>query len=346
MDFRRWALDTYPFGRGFQFLFLDKGKVSVPEEQKRAFLERYAEEVRQGRSIRLVEVKTQPLFVMFYDIDAGGGVDVPTLEQNVRRLISSTLQVAGGRAGSCVVVASCFRRHKKGVHVVFPQWEVDSTMALLVRDAALRDGDPLWDAAIQVDGSVYREGTGLRMLYSAKTGTDVATYVPWLRQDGCQPLQRWRCAATQDDMVEALNKFGVQSDVCGTPAAQPGLGVPASGAHALTDALRDVGALCAGCSITKCVCLTPGKKFGLRTDCRHCRNMPHVGHSSATIYFVLRLDEQRIHLVQRCYCRCATTHGRLYHKPCERLAVPVRPFPLRRTHENAFMERALNVLIA
>jgi hypothetical protein len=330
--FKRWALTHF---KGTQhdrkFSFMDRGKFGVSDDDIDRVWARYVSHVSRGAGpVYLIEIKSHPLFVMFYDVDIDSDMSEDDICSATENIIATTLTSAKWKGPG--VAAACFRPSKKGVHIVFPGTSVDAATAkILVRSMPALAG-------ITLDDTVYRQGTGLRALFSAKHADDLTAYVPWMMmEDGIfGPMK---------NVSPSVSNMKLFSVVCpDSPVLRVAVAAlkkrprslspvimrkastdKTSADSASTDTLRSIGALCTSCSVTG-VTRFNGATV-VKTDCRHCPNMERP-HKSATIYFVIACTAAEISLRRKCFCRCSRKG--LFSVTCREMDRMVRPFPLPR----------------
>jgi hypothetical protein len=317
MDFRRWALTKYKGNTGSRtFLFLDKGKFSLNDDDVTDMYLRYVSAVHSGQTVRLVEVKTQPCFVFFCDLDFSG-VD----ETFVR---SATLDIATAflryTSAASALVARCFRQSKFGVHLVIPTYMVTCDQATALCANVVSE---IGSAQAVLDTTVYRKATGLRMVYSAKKG-ETCVYEPWFRvggETGCE----LEAATDARGMFSYVQQFTIQCSNQGMPVRKVNLTESESKSSAFTtvpnsnddvsEMIRKLRVFKIQDRITKVNVLVPGRRVALHTDSRVCRNMRRP-HTSATIWYEATIVQDTLSLYQRCRCTCLST-DRVHNKRCK-----------------------------
>lgn len=187
------TLLTHPYGR---FCI-------PPGPQLVAFQRLYAQAVMLGFNPGVVEVKAWTRFRLFVDLDLKlplgtqqlDPADKEAMLKAVQRAAASLFADSSSSGEPPVLeglVASC-RPYvkagavKAGFHIVWPQVFVDQEAALAFRAACIRELDaaafsskPLCSCAWQdvVDATVYKQGTGLRMMGAAKQDRAATIYMP------------------------------------------------------------------------------------------------------------------------------------------------------------------------
>ncbi|GAQ91009.1 hypothetical protein KFL_007120130 [Klebsormidium nitens] len=179
---KRWA-----YKKGFMLkkgstgethLLFNKGRLQILRDAEAAFLETYAKWIEDGRDLFVIEQRTSPTFRMFVDLDYETKKEVSKDElKTVCQCIQRTvLEQVGEHAARCVV--SCADKPKAtkdgllktGVHLVWPDIQVDSENALRLRTwvlAGLHETFGQNDWPKMVDISVYTRA-GLRLNGSIK----------------------------------------------------------------------------------------------------------------------------------------------------------------------------------
>lgn len=180
---KRWA-----YGKGYMLkkgssskethLLLNGGRLLIPREAEESFLKTYARWVEAGKDLFVVEQRTSPTFRMFVDLDYESKVQVSSGElKTVCKVIQqAVIQQVGELAKRCVV--SCADEAKvtkenfikTGVHLVWPDLQVDTSNGLRLRQwilLALNDAFGQNDWPSLVDRCVYTS-SGLRLNGSIK----------------------------------------------------------------------------------------------------------------------------------------------------------------------------------
>lgn len=334
----------------FKFVFLNGGKFACADVSERSgVLRDYARAIVAGQKVSLVEIKTFPTFVFFIDLDFPACYDKEDIEDFTRKLCKAVHETCGGRR---ICVASCFRANKRGVHLVCPGLVCTGAQAAAWRASLLasmrRIGHSCRDCDMDaiIDESVYRKGTGLRMLFSVKKD-DMNVYVPWIDWTIAEGFERCVVPQSVDDIANILLMFGVQDCDVRTSLLKPA--TPAcerdacerdegdANNAAWTSLLRDLNVLTCSESVTK-ITVSKNKECVLKTNSKACRNLRRLnGHNNANIYFVASINADAICLHQKCYCRCNTTKERRHNKPCSKITLSVHPFPLKRTPPHQYI---------
>lgn len=309
-----------------EYLFLDGGRCIVPVSHRKSVLCAYARAIEAGQAICMVEVKTEPAFKWFVDLDFKGD---ETVEEDrihrIIRIIQGTLPLENRKCN----VATSVRSGKSGFHLVFPN-------AIFSRDDAtshrksclddLRKFEPGIDDIF--DESVYRKGVGLRMVYSRKKRAEKYTYTPAFRvsEEGHVTVPDY----FDSDVRRVVFDFSIQTDQGTLPSQNTVLSVERSTTNISkspnihqTRATAGPAAACPCISTVLSrhfknddIVITGKKRDGdmtiLKTNSRACLNLVHGKHKNARIYFIAELNskEGRIYVYQRCFCACNDKNNR------------------------------------
>ena len=170
---------------------LDGGNLSVNATQTTFFVEQYMDALSRGEHMYVVELKTDPVFRMFFDLDIHVSVhDTPRdthewlagvckhVMITVQELFDETLTVDDSTMLVCMAPVKSVQKNavecvKYGLHLHFPHLHVTTAMAVRIRQAVVqklcnnqkKTGPTTW--AQDIDDVVYG-ANGLRMLYSRK----------------------------------------------------------------------------------------------------------------------------------------------------------------------------------
>ncbi|KAF6252718.1 hypothetical protein COO60DRAFT_1643849 [Scenedesmus sp. NREL 46B-D3] len=176
------------------------GKYNVPVEQMPAFRHLFHVAFIYGVAPGFVEIKPRPAFRLFVDLDIKLPLEAPCMaEPDRQRLVECMHKAALDMFGpSDALVATCTPYQKgslvkSGIHIVWPGIFVTQEAAIGFRHACVEAmGTSLGDASALaclgswddvVDETVYRDGTGLRMLGAAKAEKAATAYLPEMRLD-------------------------------------------------------------------------------------------------------------------------------------------------------------------
>lgn len=128
----------------------------------------YAAAFAGKEELSMMEVRSAPLFRMYFDIDGGVGDAEDAVLQTIHKSVAPSSRM--------VVCTSPARKH----HLYFPETVVDANDARALRLRAidaLAASFPSHTWATIIDASVHRPKCGLRMPWSLKPG-DTLKYVP------------------------------------------------------------------------------------------------------------------------------------------------------------------------
>jgi hypothetical protein len=213
-------------------VFLDGGKAFVPPESSRAFLEAYAEDVRRGTPLYVVERTCGHSYRMFADFDIY--VDDTKLQTTH---LPTLLELALLEFPDCDVqsdsdeVIICLRElsgGKTGAHLVWRDLRVDDVSATRIRDAWVRALEDRYGCESgwreTIDAAVYHRN-GLRMPWSRKrddvmgTGVYVPRYIWDFSKSALTPCseRRWSLMETLErcslSVIVSSTKSGDVDDV-------------------------------------------------------------------------------------------------------------------------------------
>ena len=167
--------------RDLTHVFLDGGKASVPVEALPDFLRHAACQIVAGHEQFAVERIDPERFKFFMDFDMSKEQD-----HLCDDLGTAVMGVVDRVTDSASRVVWCKKPNaagrKSGMHLIWPDLVVDATTAECICsetvDRLLADGFEGLDRAVLskiIDSSVYRGGTGLRMLFSRKRDSRTCT---------------------------------------------------------------------------------------------------------------------------------------------------------------------------
>lgn len=341
-------------GGNHEFLFLDGGRCFATSIQRKAIMNAYATCITRGERIHLVEVKTDPLFAWFVDLDLKTAASERTGREE--RVLELACQRLCDVVDSPCLVATSVRSEKIGVHVVFPQVHCTRDRAIQLRSKCLADTQfvdlvsRVGNRADQAfDDTVYRKGTGLRVLFSHKRGEPHVYRPVWEMSPGKAQPTKLPVACTPDIMM----RFSVQLDIehQQIPTALlmapkkpkpnrdgPTLAPPIPRHDDNTQTQMQMPLTCSLLSRfypreSNSSVLATGRKDGssshvtyIRSKSRACANLVTGVHRGATIYFIAYADTKNasVRLEQRCFCGCRKSDNRkkgecasFRHRVCE-----------------------------
>ncbi|WIA10887.1 hypothetical protein OEZ85_011053 [Tetradesmus obliquus] len=173
------------------------GKYSLPQHKLHDFTNRFGYVVVQGLGPGFVEIKPAGAFRLFVDLDLKLELGGALARGDKCKLVACVHRAAISMFGASFAwVASCAPYNKQGatkqgLHIVWPDLFVGSGEAAAFREACIAAldaefssrqlGTGTWQDVI--DGSVYRPGTGLRMIGAAKHEPGATVYLPDCRLD-------------------------------------------------------------------------------------------------------------------------------------------------------------------
>jgi hypothetical protein len=170
------------------------GKFCVPAASLPDFVALYIAVVVRGGRPGFVEIKPKGEFRLFADIDLkfspGQVLDAAAKATMLATMQSVAVTMFGpseARVASCEPYMDAKSGLVKGgLHVVWPDLYVDGQQALAFREASVAalgaacgtacPGTGTWRSAL--DATVYKEGTGLRMLGAGKKDPKATAYLP------------------------------------------------------------------------------------------------------------------------------------------------------------------------
>jgi hypothetical protein len=176
-SFKDWCVSqNFANSSNLSHVLMDGGVLSVPFDRLHDFYDRYVMSVVSGEKIFVVEQKTD-IFNFFVDLDYKSNVAL-TFDE-IEDIVTVVCE-AVGETCECMVSISKPKEHgdkiKSGIHINWPNFPVDQTNALSLRNKILLDlgGANDWDTI--VDQSVYgnpntkTKGSGFRLPWSYKKG--------------------------------------------------------------------------------------------------------------------------------------------------------------------------------
>jgi len=265
--FKKWCLENYTTNiNNATHVFMDNGKIHVPDDKYSEFLKRYYNALCAGEHPSIVErVGPQCLFRFFLDIDLKN-CNVQDALFNIYEKANKLLNIVGD-------IYVC--NENKGVHVIYNK-VVDCTKAITL-GTFIRDNI---DACYQkcIDLSVYK--TGLRMIGAYKN-TELRYYIPYNNQFSWETFKH--------------SILRVKSII---PIATNETSKKNTNFKNIEFFLKDVFEL-------KFVCVKSIKKYGNFINCatnsKYCENIQRY-HKNANVYYVFNLSERICY--QKCFCTC------------------------------------------
>ena len=297
-----------------KFLFLDGGSFCISHAEREDLLRVYVDSIKNGERVCMVEVKTEPYFVWFVDLDFKSDVSM----DEIVRIATVMMDVVGdnGRCG----ISTCVRPWKTGVHVVFPDCVVTRDDALQLRQKCIaRLEDSVSHIEDVFDATVYRCNTGLRALFSQKKN-DASVYVPICTldpQDGRAELDRnitlraMQLFSVQTHSSRAPTGGGIRALLLASPARVKHVS-PVTSNHKQRDTYRIAEVLSRVFSDEAPSTLVTGIRMMspdvavLRSKSHSCLNLVKGKHGNATIFFCVRKDRasNTVWVDQKCFCQC------------------------------------------
>ena len=275
-------------------LFMDGGKVCVPDADIPTFLAKYITCVNQGEHISLVERLGDTCSMRFFlDVDKISGISCEKI-----------IEVADSIVGSKAEAYMCSQQH--GMHLVYnfvTTADVATKTAISIRNAlcAPESGS--------IDTGVYR--TGLRMLGSCKYNRKDGVFVArWYMPIGNNPGDSITMDMLKRSVVRLKTNF--VSSQHRTEAKPTNNTLISSLISKIDVAYKNASVI--GISEQS------GGYLCVRTDSRHCTNIG-CEHKSANVYFVLTPKHQ---LYQKCFCPCMKHIGRKHGYCCAYRSTPVQ----------------------
>lgn len=337
--FKRWTRESgYLLPRAAavapSHLLLNGGRLQVRGEDNRFFLLKYAKSLDKGDRPYVVELRT-PVFKLMFDLD----IKTPTplsldqqtalcrhIQTDVRRVFSGTSTGVMCTSPSKDVGGL----HKTGIHLVFPQVLVNSSVAMAFRAFLLQTCKVAFPQLGQwediLDPAVYTSA-GLRMIGSKKVDGPTFYQPTFLVSDISITdvvMNGWK------EMVQATSIRTFQQD--GTPLIYQ-LDFPPSSSRKTAQAkVRQLDMYEEGLTDLKLVLpevyrdvtftglKAAGNKYFLQTASHHCLNADRE-HNSATVWFQLQHDG--------CYQRCHShkSGGGRYKGGCKTFYSNLFPMP-------------------
>ena len=178
--FKSWcASQKFDNASNLSHVLMDGGKLSVPFDRLNEFYEKYIEAIGTSEKLFVVEQKT-PTYNFFIDIDYKDQDSLSIEEiKSICKIICDKVKRHGGK--NCLISVSPPKTVgdfiKTGVHLNWPDFVVDQSSAIALRDhvlVALSKAKGSYDWNDIVDSSVYGDlqrrtkGSGFRMPWSYK----------------------------------------------------------------------------------------------------------------------------------------------------------------------------------
>jgi len=178
--FKSWcATQNFNNATNLSHVLMDGGKLSVPFDRLNDFYEKYIEAISANEKLFVVEQKT-PTYNFFIDIDYKDEESLSIDEiKSICKIICDKVKRHGGK--KCLISVSPPKKvgnlMKTGVHLNWPNFVVDQSSAIALRDhvlIALSTAKGSYDWNDIIDSSVYGDlhrktkGSGFRMTWSYK----------------------------------------------------------------------------------------------------------------------------------------------------------------------------------
>jgi len=178
--FKSWcATQKFNNATNLSHVLMDGGKLSVPFDRLNDFYDKYIEVIKKGEKLFVVEQKT-PTYNFFIDIDYKNEDSLSIDDiKSICKIICDKVKRHGGK--KCLISISppkkCGTLVKTGVHLNWPNFVVDQTSAIALREHVLialskaksgTDWNEIIDSSVY--GDLYRKtkGSGFRMPWSYK----------------------------------------------------------------------------------------------------------------------------------------------------------------------------------
>ena len=173
--FKSWcASQKFDNASNLSHVLMDGGKLSVPFDRLNEFYEKYIEAIGTSEKLFVVEQKT-PTYNFFIDIDYKDQDSLSIEEiKSICKIICDKVKRHGGK--NCLISVSPPKTVgdfiKTGVHLNWPDFVVDQSSAIALRDhvlVALSKAKSSYDWNDIIDSSVYcdlqrrTKGSGFRM---------------------------------------------------------------------------------------------------------------------------------------------------------------------------------------
>lgn len=310
-------------------LFLDGGKLTVPDDHAGTLLNLYFNAIIRGEKISLVETKS-PVFRLFFDIDArvSEPTDFDFLFQEIYSAVrdfwvlhDTVKMIVCAAPEKTFETDQTYGAHTKyGFHIFFPHIYVNAPIALAFRDSLIErleaaDIPACLNAWADVLDQAVFKGSGLRLVYSSKGPGEDRAYVPLLVVEQAS-LARISNSLTSMEKRVFVHDCSIRTtELCLTPCA--------GGQDAIADhptVHKEQGHVI-GTSVSleaymdvlpKIKTVLPAEyersrfvsafktehAVMLRSSSRYCQNVGRE-HRTSTVYFCVT----RRGVCQKCYCR-------------------------------------------
>jgi len=344
--FKSWcATQKFNNATNLSHVLMDGGKLSVPFDRLNDFYDKYIEVIKKGEKLFVVEQKT-PTYNFFIDIDYKNEDSLSIDDiKSICKIICDKVKRHGGK--KCLISISppkkCGTLVKTGVHLNWPNFVVDQTSAIALREHVLialskaksgTDWNEIIDSSVY--GDLYRKtkGSGFRMPWSYKKAKHEAcdgrgcsgcengkvnqlSYLPVFMYTP-EPLSTIIRVEQAPD-VEFLKMSAVRTDLPQNVFIQPPSAPIREGAFTdeeTKDEVQDeeVKSLVetfvrkhmegqSSAFITKI--FKHKTMFLVATTSNYCENLKR-DHNSNHIWFIISGKL----IIQKCFCRCETLRGR------------------------------------
>lgn len=345
--FREWcAQQKFNNATNLSHVLMDGGVLSVPFDRLNEFHEKYIEAIQAGEKLFVVEQKS-PTYNFFVDIDYKDTKALTIEEiQDICKIICDKVKRHGGK--DCLVCISppkpAGEYVKTGVHLNWPNFVVDQTSALALREHILvalskAKGGTDWNEII--DSAVYgcaqrkTKGSGFRMPWSHKMAKHMAcggqgceecsnsgkivqvAYLPiFIYNHG--PLSKLT-KIDQTPNLEYLKMSSIRTNEPQHLTVTPPSSVIKEGTFSAAQTKNEIEDEITKGLIEQFVqknmegqsCATITKLFKhnntylVSTNSKYCENLKRA-HSSNHVWFHI---SGRV-IAQKCFCRCETMRGR------------------------------------
>ena len=344
--FKSWcASQKFDNASNLSHVLMDGGKLSVPFDRLNEFYEKYIEAIGTNEKLFVVEQKT-PTYNFFIDIDYKDHESLSIEEiKSICKIICDKVKRHGGK--NCLISVSPPKTVgdliKTGVHLNWPDFVVDQSSAIALRDhvlVALSKAKSSYDWNDIIDSSVYGDlqrrtkGSGFRMPWSYKKAKHDAcggrgcsgcengkvnqlAYLPVFMYTP-EPFSTIIRVPPKPD-VKLLKMSAVRTDVPQTTFVKPPSVPMREGAFTedeIKDELQDeelkymiqsfVQKNLEGQSTAYITKLFKHKNtFLAATNSNYCENLRRE-HNSNHVWFIISGKL----IIQKCFCRCETLRGR------------------------------------
>lgn len=310
-------------------VLLDGGCLSVPFDRLDEFYDKYIEAVHADEKVFVVEQKT-PTYNFFVDLDykADEALGMDEISQ-ISTVICRCVKKFGGK--ECIVSVAQPKpagdKIKTGVHLNWPEFVVEQTAAVYLRQYIISDlfsHNPATEWDMIVDSSVYGDparrtkGSGFRMPWSHKRAKGVVEgmYLPVFKYTW--PLSSLAVIGSEPDAA-ILKATAVRTEKPVTAASLPKPKARKEGSFTAEQtknevhdaALRDrletfIRKNMAGQEDAYLTKIYKSKNtFLVSSTSRWCENIQRK-HGSNHVWFLI----SGRHILQKCFCTCPTLDGR------------------------------------